>query len=203
MSDGSISRRDLLRGGRDLGGLLALSGLIPGETALAGQPLETIEPGLRAGADIYQSIGVRPLINARGTFTIISGSLMLPEVRAAMDAASRHYVHLDELMEAIGARLCQLTKAEWGIVTSGCAAALTHATAACVAGGNPDLHIRVPNLAGFPKDEVIIPKHSRNVYDAAVRAVGVRIVEVGTPAELDAAFGPRTAMVYILAGPEA
>jgi L-seryl-tRNA(Ser) seleniumtransferase len=61
----------------------------------------------------------------------------------------------------------------------------------------------MPNLTGFPKDEVIIPTHSRNVYDAAVRAVGVRVVEVGTGEELDAAFGPRTAMVYILAGPEA
>ncbi|PYQ01285.1 MAG: hypothetical protein DMF82_19660, partial [Acidobacteria bacterium] len=58
-------------------------------------------------------------------------------------------------------------------------------------------------LTGFAKDEVIIPKHSRNVYDAAVRAVGVRVIEVTTPAELEAALGPRTALVYILAGPEA
>jgi L-seryl-tRNA(Ser) seleniumtransferase len=127
---------------------------------------------------------------------------MLPEVRAAMDAAARHYVHLDELTEAIGARLATLTAAEWGLVTSGCSAALTHATAACVAGGNPDLHVRIPNLAGFPRDEAIIPRHSRNVYDAALKAVGVRIVEVANPAELEAAFGPRTALVYILAGPE-
>ena len=103
---------------------------------------------------------------------------MLPEVRAAMDAASRQYVHLDELAEAIGARLAALTQAEWGMVSSGCSAALTHATAACVAGGNPDLHVRIPNLAGFPKDEAIVPTHSRNVYDAAVRAVGVRVIEV-------------------------
>ena len=88
-------------------------------------------------------------------------------------------------------------------MTTGCSAALTHATAACVAGGNPDLHVRIPDLRGFPKDECIIPKHSRNVYDAAVRAVGVRVVEVGTAEELEAAFGPRTALVYILAGPNA
>src|SRR5262249_61423700 len=100
-------------------------------------------------------------------------------------------------------RLAALTGAEWGIVTSGCAAALTHATAACVAGGNPDLHVRIPNLSGFAKDEAIIPKHSRNVYDAALRAVGVRVIEVTTQAELEAAFGPRTALAYILAGPEA
>src|SRR5213594_621582 len=169
---------------------------------LSGPRAETAE-GLRVGQDIYQSIGVRPVINARGTFTIISGSRMLPEVRAAMDAAAQHHVQIDELMAAIGARLAELTKAESGLVASGCAAALTHATAACVAGGNPDLHVRMPNLNGFAKDEVIIPRHSRNVYDDAVRAVGVRVIEVTTPAELEAALGPRTAVVYILAGPEA
>ena len=66
-------------------------------------------------------------------------------------------------MDTIGARLAQLTKAEWGMVSSGCSAGLTHATASCIAGGNPDLHVRIPNLTGFPKDEVIIPRHSRNV----------------------------------------
>jgi seryl-tRNA(Sec) selenium transferase len=146
---------------------------------------------------------VRPLINARGTYTIISGSVMLPEVRAAMDAAARRYVHLDELADAIGKRLAVLTGAEFGLVTSGCAAALTHASAACVAGGNPDLHVRIPDLSGFPRDEAIIPRHSRNVYDAAVRAVGLRVIEVETMAELESAFGPRTAMMYIFAGPEA
>src|SRR5258708_1606066 len=122
---------------------------------------------------------------------------------AAAAAAAQQHVHLDELMAAIGARLAELTKAEWGMVSSGCSAGLTPATAACVAGGNPDLHVRMPNLSGFAKDEVIIPRHSRNVYDAAVRAVGVRVIEVGTAEELEAAFGPRTAMVYILAGPNA
>src|SRR6266478_10120140 len=141
-----FGRRDLFRSGA----FAALPGIL--RNRLAAAPSE----GLRVGPDIYQSIGVRPLINARGTFTIISGSLMLPEVRAAIDAAAQHHVHLDELMAAIGARLAELTKAEFGMVSSGCAAALTHATAACVAGGNPALHVRIPHLDGFPKDEVII-----------------------------------------------
>jgi L-seryl-tRNA(Ser) seleniumtransferase len=63
--------------------------------------------------------------------------------------------------------------------------------------------VRIPDLRGFPRDEAVIPKHSRNVYDAAVRATGVRVIEVATMAELEAALGPRTALVYILAGPEA
>jgi L-seryl-tRNA(Ser) seleniumtransferase len=212
MIDEGISRRELFRRGTGLGTLLAWPGLARAEALAATVPpaAATAEAtaaaaaaggGLRVGPDIYQSIGVRPLINARGTYTVISGSTMLPEVRAAMAEASQHYVQLDELADAIGTRLAALTGAEFGLVTNGCSAAITHATAACVAGGNPDLHVRLPNLAGFAKDEVIIPKHSRNVYDAAVRAVGVRVIEVDTPAELEAAIGPRTAMIYILAGP--
>src|SRR3977135_3234654 len=183
----TVSRRELFR----RSALLTLPAFLRSDPASAA-PADAAAAELRPGKDVYQSIGVRPLINARGTFTIISGSLMLPEVRAAIDAAAQHHVHLDELMAAIGARLAELTKAEWGMVSSGCAAALTHATAACVAGGNPDLHVRIPNLSGFPRDEVIIPKHSRNVYDAAVRAVGARVVEVSTFEEFEAALGPRT-----------
>ncbi len=76
---------------------------------------------------------------------------------------------------------------------------MSHATAACVAGGNPDLHVRIPDLTGFAKDEVIIPTHSRNVYDAAIRAVGVKIIEVDTPEALQLAIGPKTAMIYVFA----
>jgi L-seryl-tRNA(Ser) seleniumtransferase len=191
-----ISRRELFR----QGGMLALfSGVLRGSTIAAPAPAEAVQTGQK----IYQSLGVRPLINCRGTFTIVGGSLELPEVRAAKEAAALHYVHLDELMDAVGQRLAELTQAEYGIVTSGCAAALAHATAACIAGGNPDKHVRIPNLSGFAKDEVIIPKHSRNVYDAAVRSVGIRVIEANTPEEFEAALGPRTAMVYVLAGPRA
>jgi uncharacterized pyridoxal phosphate-dependent enzyme len=205
MRNSTITRRELIRRGGALGSMLALPGVLRGGTQAPATALAAAagSAGLRAGADVYKSIGVRPLINARGTFTIISGSTMLPEVRAAMDAAAQQYVHLDELTEAVGARLAALTGAEWGMVSNGCSAGLTLATAACVAGGNPDLHVRLPNLSGFPKDEAIIPAHSRNVYDAAIRSLGVRVVEVTTLAEFEAALGPRTAMVYILAGPNA
>lgn len=188
-----LGRRDVFRGT----GLGVLASWWPGAAAAAPTT------GLQLGASIYQSIGVKPLINARGTFTIISGSTMLPEVRMAMTEAAQHYVHIDELMAGIGARLAELTKAEWGMVSCGCSAAITHATAACIAGGNADLHVRMPNLEGFAKDEVIIPRHSRNVYDAAVRAVGAKVIEAGTVEEFEAALGPKTAMVYILAGPAA
>lgn len=155
---------------------------------------------LQIGTDIYKSIGVRPLINCRGTLTVISGSLELPEVRAAVDAAGQHYVVLDELMESVARRIAELTGAEWALVSSGCAAGMAHVTAACVTGGNPDLHVRIPDLTGFAKDEVVIPKASRNEYDQAIRSVGVRIIEVGDAAEYEAALGPKVAMVYIMTG---
>src|SRR6266571_4739619 len=189
-----LNRRDLFR----RGGLLALPAFWQRRPILAAPAPAA---GLQVGPDIYRSIGIRPLINCRGTLTIVGGSLELPEVRAAKEAAAHEYVHLDEMMDAIGRRLAELTGAEWGIVTSGCAAAIAHATAACVAGANPDLHVRIPNLAGFARDEVIIPKQFRTVYDAAVRSIGVKVVEIETAAELEAALGsPRVAMIYYYAG---
>ena len=188
-----LNRRDVFR----RGGLLALPAFWQRRPAAA----TPAAAGLQVGPDIYRSIGIKPLINCRGTLTIVGGSLELSEVRAAKEAAAQHYVHLDEMMDAIGRRLAELTGAEWGIVTSGCAAAIAHATAACVAGANPDLHVRIPNLAGFAKDEVIIPKQFRTVYDAAVRSIGVKVIEIETAGELEAALGsPRVAMIYYYAG---
>ena len=84
--------------------------------------------------NIFRSIGVEPIINCRGTFTIIGGSVERPEVRAAMEAASKDFVQYDELADGIGKRLAELTGAEWGMVSAGCAAGMKHVTAACVTG---------------------------------------------------------------------
>jgi uncharacterized pyridoxal phosphate-dependent enzyme len=185
------SRRDLFR----QGGLLTVAGALPtiGETA-------EVSGRVKSSFNLYRSIGVRPVINARGTFTIISGSQTLPQVKQAMDEASRSYVQMDELMDGVGKRLAELTEAEWGIVTNGCCAALTHCTTASIAGTNPERMQRLPDLTGL-KNEVIIPEYSRNVYDHAIRMVGVNIIEVKERSELESAFNERTAMVYILAGP--
>ena len=192
----TITRRYLLR----FAGLFGVGSALPA-SALAAAQKKAAVPAAAAEPNVYASIGVRPLINCRGTLTIIGGSVELPEVRAAKTAANQQYAQLDEVMDGVGKRLAELTGAEWGMVSAGCAAAISHATAACVAGGNPDLHVRIPNLAGFPKDEVIIPTNSRNVYDAAIRAVGVKVLEVDTPEALTLAIGPKTAMIYLFAGP--
>ena len=72
----------------------------------------------------YKSLGVRTLVNCMGTYTIITGSRLIPQAAEAMVEASNHYVQLDELMDKVGERLAELTGAEWGYITSGCAAAL-------------------------------------------------------------------------------
>ncbi|GJM27734.1 MAG: hypothetical protein DHS20C17_03690 [Cyclobacteriaceae bacterium] len=158
-------------------------------------------PSEGAEANIYRSLGIEPVINCRGTFTIIGGSIERPEVLKAQEEASGHFVQYDELAEGIGKKLAALTESDWGIVTAGCAAALKHVTAACVTGGNPEKLIRIPDLTGFDKDEVIIPRHSRNAYDHAVRNIGVKVITVDTPDEMAKALNPRTAMIYMMTNP--
>ena len=184
------SRRDFFRRGA----------LATATMALGGRIRRAVAAPLEYGANLYRSIGVKTLINAKGTFTIITGSQTLSEVKRAMDDASRAYVQMDELMDGVGRRLAELTGAEWGIVTAGCCAALTHCTAACIAGSNPERMQRLPNLEGL-KSEVVIPAYSRNVYDHAIRMLGVNIVTVSDASQLESAFNERTAMAYILGGP--
>ncbi|MCC6345334.1 MAG: aminotransferase class V-fold PLP-dependent enzyme [Bryobacterales bacterium] len=187
--DGS-TRRDVLHYSNSL--------LLPALFGGAGAAMAT--GPLKPGRDIYRSIGVEPVINCRGTFTIIGASVELPEVRAAMEAAAQQFVQLDELADAVGRRLAELTGAEWGMVSAGCAAGLKHVTAACVSGGNPEKLLRIPDLAGLDKTEVVAPRSARSVYDHAVRNAGVKMITVDTIEELEAALSPRTAMIYLSAG---
>ena len=149
---------------------------------------------------IYRAIGVEPIINCRGRFTIIGGTVVRPEVLAAIFEASRHFVQYDELAEGVGRRLAEITGAEWGMIPAGCAAGLKHVTAACVTGGNPEKLIRIPDLTGMEKTQVIAPGYSRNAYDHAVRNIGVEMVMVETPEELARAINAKTAMIYLVAG---
>ena len=180
-----FSRRDLFR----TGGAVA-AGLAAGGSAESA-PISNASP------EVYTRIGVRPFINCTATLTINGGSQMLPEVIATVEQASHYHVNLDELMEKVGDRLAELLQVEWGIVTNGTAAALANATAGCIAGCDPEKMQRLPNLAGL-KDEVIMPRESRVVYDHAVRTLGVKIIEVNSTAELQAAISPHTAMIEIL-----
>ncbi|MBI2947866.1 MAG: selenocysteine synthase [Verrucomicrobia bacterium] len=146
---------------------------------------------------IYEQLGVRPLINAAGTFTTLSASLMPREAVQAMEEASRAHVSIPELQQAVGKRISELLGSEAALVTAGAAAALTLGTAACVAGKDQEKIRRLPDTAGM-KHEVIIQKSHRFAYDHAVRAVGTKLIEVETRQQLESAINERTAMMLFL-----
>ena len=195
-----MKRRNVIKGLALLpmaGSVFSNESVLANSAGVANSEMGTYANSFLAETNIFRRIGVEPVINCMGTFTIIGGSLERTAVRKAMEEASHNFVQYDELADAIGLRLADLTGAEWGMVSAGCAAGLKHITAACVTGGNPEKLIRIPDLTGFDKSEVIIPGFSRNAYDHAIRNIGVKIIAVNTPEELKNAINPKTAMIYI------
>jgi len=150
--------------------------------------------------NIYTRIGVRPVINGRGTWTWLGGSLELPEVKAAKQQAAEHFVYMLELQRGVGKRLAELSGFESGMVTAGAAAAMATGTAACIAGTDPDNVWQLPDTTGL-KDEVIM-LGGRSAFDSAIRAAGGKLVLARTPEELPAAINEKTAMVYSTASGE-
>jgi L-seryl-tRNA(Ser) seleniumtransferase len=149
-----------------------------------------------AGVNYYEKLGVRPFINAAGTYTILSASTMPEEVQAAVNVAAKYPVQLEELLRASGEYLAKRLQCEAALVTAGAASALTLGTAACVTRGNDDAILNVPlDMTGL-KNEVIVQKAHRYDYDHALRNCGIRFVEVETLAEYDAAFNERTVMAH-------
>jgi L-seryl-tRNA(Ser) seleniumtransferase len=145
--------------------------------------------------EIYRKLGVRPFINAAGTYTILTGSIMPEPARHAMEEASHCFVRLEDLQKAVGERIAKLLGVESAMVTSGGAGSILLATAACVTGTDAEKIRRIPNLEGM-KNEVIVPREHRNGFDHAARTVGVKLVEVETLDDLHRAIGPQTAMLY-------
>ena len=144
--------------------------------------------------NVYTRLGVKTVINCRGTWTYLSGSLEFPEVRQAQLEAARHFVNVIDLQRAVGRRLSELTGAESGIVTSGSAGAMAAATAACIAGTDDKKIWQLPDTTGL-KHEVVMAG-GRSAFDSAIRLTGAKLVLVYSPEELANALGENTAMIY-------
>jgi seryl-tRNA(Sec) selenium transferase len=183
------SRRSLFLGTLRYGLLTRLTGLFGAPAATGTLPVRG------SGPDVYQRLGVEPFINCTSTYTINGGSRQLPEVIAAIEKASHYHVNIDELMAKAGPRLAELLGGRAAMVSSGAAGAVTCGAAACVAGGDPEKMQKLPDTTGM-KSECVVPKWSRSYYDHAVRAVGVKMIEVGTLAELEQALGSGTALAH-------
>src|SRR6185436_4951342 len=168
-------------------GLPVVGGFVEG-TAAAAQPPQ------KPARDYFRELGVRPFINAAGTYTAMTASLMPPEVVEAITYASKHYVMLDELHDKVGERIAALVHSEAAMVTSGAASALTLGTAAVLTGTDRQKIVDLPSLVNM-KGEVIIQKSHRFGYEHAVRNCGVRLVEVETREDLERTINNQTAMM--------
>src|SRR5437879_2734084 len=144
--------------------------------------------------NVYSRLGVKTVINCRGTWTYLSGSLEFPEVRQAQVEAAQHFVNMLELQRAVGRRLSELTGAESGFITSGAAGAMAAATAACMARADDKYIWQLPDTTGL-KHEVIMVG-GRSAFDSAIRLTGAKLVLTFSPEELINAISENTAMIY-------
>src|SRR5437660_3901034 len=181
----SISRRQLFReGSQALAGGVCIGRLFPvnGSTPPTG------------AVDYYQKLGVTPFINAAGTYTILSASIMPEEVQAPVAWAAQKPVHLMDVRKAAGEYLARRLRCEGALVTSGAAAAITLATAACITRGNNSAIANIPAEMQGLRNEVIVQKTHHYDYDHAIRDCGARFVDVETLDECERAFTERTVM---------
>jgi len=187
-----ISRRKLLRTGGQA--------IVAGSIAVCSPPLRarssSKSKSSAIGVDYYQKLGVTPFINAAGTYTVLTASIMPDEVQAAVAMAAKNPVNLNELHEAAGAYLAKKLRCEAALVTAGAAAALVVGTAACVTLGNDSAILNIPTDMNGLKNEVIVQKTHRYGYDHAIRNCGVRFVEVETLPQYEQAFTDRTVMTH-------
>jgi L-seryl-tRNA(Ser) seleniumtransferase len=150
-----------------------------------------------ARQSVYESLGLKHVINATGTVTNLGGSIMPAEVVAAWTEAARHFVNLVELQDRVGARIAKAIGVEAALVTTGAAGALLLGTAAVVTRGDPKKIVRLPDTAGM-RNEVILQRAHHSCYDSQLGAVGVRLVEVESAADVKRAVNDRTALMFFM-----
>lgn len=171
----------------------ALSARFGRQTLMAGQSIQNAPPS----GNVYTRLGLRPIVNASGTYTHLGGSLMPPEVLDAMNEAARQYVPIRDLTKATGDRIAQLTGNEAALVTTGAAGAIFVGTCACIAGNDPDRMKHLPFTDGM-KNEVVVQKLHNTGWTRQCEAAGGRMIEVEYKDQMERAINGKTAMVYFL-----
>lgn len=151
---------------------------------------------------VYARLGVKRVVNAVGSATVLGGSMPSSKVRAAMEQAGEYFVEMEELLDMSGKAVASLLGCESALVTSGCFAAQVLGAAAIMTGADPDKMRRLPDTGGM-KDEFLIQKSMRYGYDRCVTLHGGKLVEVGgestTAQQLRDAIGPGTAGILYVA----
>jgi uncharacterized pyridoxal phosphate-dependent enzyme len=182
-----MKRRDLIKNMS----VLPVTGLILGNAF----PIETgSAPEKR---DLMQELGIRKFINAVGTVTFMTGSLMHDEVIDAIVSSSADFCILDDVQDKVGARIAALCHAEAATVTAGCWSAMTLGMAGVLTGMDQKKVAQLPNLDGM-KSEVILQKKHNYGYVHAIESCGVKLIEVETAEDISRAVNEKTAMLWFL-----
>jgi uncharacterized pyridoxal phosphate-dependent enzyme len=175
---------------------LPFAGSLLGVKSLSAQPnTAAVVSGLRR--DFFKELGLRTFINAAGTYTSMTGSLMPKEVIEAISYGANEYVNLDDLQDKVGERIAELLDCEYATVSSGCFGAMSIGMAGILTGKDPKKVKQLPNTEGM-KNEVIIQESHTIGYAQALTNVGAKVVKVKTAKQLERAITDKTCMLWFL-----
>jgi L-seryl-tRNA(Ser) seleniumtransferase len=172
---------------------------------IAGAALGTCVPFVAEAAasakpkrNVIKELGLRTFINAAGTYTTMTASLMHDEVIDTINESAKHFVMINEVQDKVGEKIAAICHAESAMVTSGCWSALVLGTAGVLTGMDRKKVALLPNVSSFEKNEVIVQKTHNVGYVHALTNTGIIPVVVETAEELEKAITSKTAMMYFL-----
>jgi uncharacterized pyridoxal phosphate-dependent enzyme len=187
-----MKRRDLIK----YLSVAPLAGAAIG-TGVPFQSLAAAAPA-KGKRDVIKELGLRTFINAAGTYTTMTASLMHDEVVDTIQSASNHFVMINEVQDKVGEKIAAMCKAEAAMVTAGCWSALVLGTAGVLTRMDRKKVAQLPDLTGFEKTEVIVQKAHNVGYVHALTNTGIVPVEVETAEEMERAITSKTAMMWFL-----
>ena len=187
-----INRRKVLQ---SLASIPFAGGLFGIKTLSAQSRPELLASNLRR--NFFKELGLRTFINAAGTYTSMTGSLMPKEVIEAIGYSADEYVNLDDLQDKVGERIAELLECEYATVSSGCFGAMSIGMAGVITGKDPKKVKQLPNTNGM-KNEVIMQESHSIGYAQALTNVGAKIVKVKTAEQLENAISNKTCMLWFL-----
>ena len=158
----------------------------------------TASPSAKVKRNLVKELGLRTFINAAGTYTTMTASLMADEVMEAIDVSAKEFVMYDEVQDKVGERIAAICHSEAALVTSGCWSALVLGTAGVLTGMDEKKAELLPNVEGFEKNEVIVQKGHNHGYIHALTNTGIKPVVVESREDLDKAINSKTALMYFL-----
>lgn len=179
--------------------LLKYASLLPIGTGVASGliPTKSFAKPTAAKRNILNELGIRTFINAAGTYTAMTASLMHDEVLDTIKKGAKQFAMLDEVQDKVGEKIAELCHAEAATVTAGCWSALVLGTAGVLTGMDMKKVAQLPDVTGM-KSEVIVQKGHNIGYVHALTNTGATIVEIETAQELEKAINEKTAMMWFL-----